>query len=134
MTVIQRPMAGYGWQRRSSDRCRSLEDSPEAVLLSLAADIRQLSGERLFSEELLLMEHIFGLLLAGFRRQQLPDGRVALVPPQAAVAAPAGDQLLVILPPAQLGVIAALLKAGMDWVEVDGQAALLCFPTRLLAS
>ena len=32
MTVIQRPMAGYGWQRRSSDRCRSLEDSQTSPL------------------------------------------------------------------------------------------------------
>jgi len=91
------------------------------VLLSLGAEIRQLSGERLFSAELLLMEQIFGLLLAGFHRQQLPGGRVALVPPQpgsGALTAPAAalDQ-----------VIAALVEAAMGSLVVDGQPAVLCF-------
>ncbi len=128
MTVIQRPTAGHSLQRRSSDRCRSLDDSPEAVLLSLAVEIRHLSGERPFSEELLLMEHIFGLLLAGFRRQQLPNGRVALVPPQSA-------SMALTLPGAALDqAIAALGKAGMGYVAVDGQPPVLCFPVRLISA
>ena len=40
-----------------------LDNSPETVLLSLAAEIRRLSGERPFNEELLLMEQVFVLLL-----------------------------------------------------------------------
>jgi hypothetical protein len=127
MTVSPRCRPGHA-QLRSVERRLRQDDSPEAVLLSLVAEIRSLSAERPFSEELLLMEQVFVLLLDGFRRQALPDGRVGLLPPQAAVAAPAGDQPLMIPPPAQLGVIAALLKAGMVWVELDGQAALLCFP------
>jgi hypothetical protein len=133
MTVSPRCRPGHD-QLRPVQRRRRQDESPEAVLLSLAAEIRSLSAERPFSEELLLMEQVFVLLLDGFRRQALPDGRVGLLPPLAAVAAPAGDQPLAIPAPAQLGVIAALLKAGMDWVELDGQAALLCFPARLLAT
>ena len=127
MTVSPRCRPGHD-QLRPVQRRRRQDDSPEAVLLSLVAEIRSLSAERPFSEELLLMEQVFVLLLDGFSRQALPDGRVGLKPPQTPVAAPAGDQPLVIPPPAQLGVIAALLKAGMVWVELDGQAALLCFP------
>ena len=114
--------------RSMERRRRRHDDSPEAMLLSLGAEIQRLSGERPFSEELLVMEQVFVLLLDGFRRQVLPDGRVGLLPSQAAVSAPAGDQPLAIPAPAQLGAIALLLKAGMDWVEVEGQAALLCFP------
>jgi len=111
-------------------RRRRHDDTPEAILLSLGSEIQRLSGERPFSEELLVMEQVFVLLLEGFRRQVLPDGRVGLLPSQVAVTALAGNQPLAIPAPAQLGAIALLLKAGMDWVEVEGQASLLCFPAR----
>ncbi|MEI6029855.1 MAG: hypothetical protein WCQ20_01670 [Synechococcaceae cyanobacterium ELA739] len=124
MTVSPRCRPGHA-QLRPVERRRRQDDSPEAVLLSLAAEIRSLSAERPFSEELLLMEQVFVLLLDGFRRQVLPDGRVGLLPPQAGVAIPEDDQPLVI---------ASLLKAGMAWVEVEGQASLLCFPPRLGAA
>ena len=125
MTVS--PSCRPGPTRLRSVECRRRrhDDSPEAMLLSLGAEIKRLSGERPFSEELLVMEQVFVLLLEGFRRQVLPDGRVGLLPPQAPVAAPEDDQPLVI---------AALIKAGMDWVEVEGQASLLCFPSRLGAA
>jgi hypothetical protein len=132
MTAIQRPIATPPLQRRSLDHCRSLDDSPddspEAVLLSLGAEIRHLSGERSFREELLLMEQIFVLLLEGFRPQQLPGGLVGLLPPQPgsmAMTAPASalDQA-----------IAALGKAGMGYVAMHGQPAVLCFPARSLSA
>jgi hypothetical protein len=125
--MSQRPMPDYPQRNRVSQPSRRQDESPEAVLITLGTEIRHLSGERPFSEELVLMEQVFVLLLEGFRRRLLPDGLVGLVPPQSgsiAFSAPV---------PGQNQAIVALRKAGMGWVAVDGQAA-LCFPARPMAA
>ena len=134
MTAIQRPTAAPPLQRRSLDHCRSfdesLDDSPEAVLLRLGAEIRHLSGERSFRVELLLMEQIFVLLLEGFRPQRLPGGLVGLLPLQPGLALnAAGSPPQSVPATAQDQAIAALCMAGMGWVMLDGQVAALCFPS-----
>ncbi len=150
MTPRQRPIASYPPPQRSREHCCRLDDSPEAILLSLGAEIRRLSGERPFSVELVLREQVFVLLLDGFRLQPLPGGLKGLVPPQPGFLHRPGQEDLPVglatrtmargfwlagqaAPWPQAGAVdqtvAALLQAGMGWVQVDGQAAALCFPS-----
>jgi hypothetical protein len=136
MTATQRPIAGYASPERSLEHCLCLEDSPEAMLLSLGADIRHLSGGRPFSVELALREQVFVLLLEGFRLQPLPGGLKGLVPPQPGPRPGPGQSSWLaarapLWPPAPATEqrVATLLQAGMGWVQVEGQAAALCFPS-----
>ncbi len=123
MATSPRCRLGHSLRRSALELSHRQEDSPEAVLLSLGAEIRQLSGERPYSQELLLMEQVFVLLLAGFRPQPGPCSRVALVPPSPVPMAPPAPA------PALEPTIAALLQAGMVWVALAGQPPALGFPT-----